>query len=256
MQDYEKLNQSAWDEEVRRNNYWTRPAGGESISLARSGQLRLTLTPDGFMPESWTKRIGTDVLALAAGGGQQGPVLAASGRNVTICDISQAQLEQDRKTAATFGLELRTVNTSMNDLSMLEDESFDTCINPVSLNFVDSLSPVFSEVRRILRPGGTFMFGIANPVMYIFDVKALERGKMKIRYTLPFSSCTSLSDREKRKMAEAKDTFEFSHTLGSVFSSLFSAGFVIEDAYTSPSTFEPVDSFIQDCYLAFLCVRS
>jgi 2-polyprenyl-3-methyl-5-hydroxy-6-metoxy-1,4-benzoquinol methylase len=41
---------------------------------------------------------GADVLCLASGGGQQGPILAATGANVTVFDNSPRQLEQDQRT--------------------------------------------------------------------------------------------------------------------------------------------------------------
>ena len=53
-------------------------------------------------------------------------------------------------------------------------------------------------------------------------------------------------------MAERGDTFEFSHSLDSLIGGLCATGFAIEDFYSDASGFEPVDSFVQDCYLAFL----
>ena len=149
-------------------------------------------------------------------------------------------------------LALRTVRTSMDELDCFEDEAFDSVVNPVSLNFVPDCKEVFTQVRRILVKDGLFLFGVANPIMYIFDVKGLERGRMRIRYTLPFSCDHSLSVRQRRRMAERGDTFEFSHSLQSLVGGLCAAGFAIEDFYSDTSGFEPVDSFVQDCYLAFL----
>jgi len=59
---------------------------------------------------------GKRVLCLAAGGGKHGPLYAAAGANVTVVDISAAQLELDRQVAAERRLELRTVEASMDDL--------------------------------------------------------------------------------------------------------------------------------------------
>lgn len=44
------------------------------------------LVPESWLPENWK---GLDVLGLASGGGQQMPVLAATGANVTSFDFSQ-----------------------------------------------------------------------------------------------------------------------------------------------------------------------
>ena len=247
-----RLNSLAWDGEVEKGNWWTRPASHETIRRAKEGEVEITLTPCRRVPTSWCRRIGHRVLALASGGGQQGPILAASGRDVTVVDLSAAQLEQDRKTAAREDLALRTVRTSMDELDCFEDEAFDCVVNPVSVNFVPDCKEVFTQVRRILVKDGLFLFAVANPIMYIFDVKGLEKGRMRIRYTLPFSSDHSLSERQRRRMAERGDTFEFSHSLDSLIGGLCAAGFAIEDFYSDASGFEPVDSFVQDCYLAFL----
>ena len=49
------------------------------------------------------------MLCLASSGGQQGPILAAAGANVTVFDNSPAQLVQDRSVAQREGLRIDTV---------------------------------------------------------------------------------------------------------------------------------------------------
>ncbi|MFO0262013.1 MAG: class I SAM-dependent methyltransferase, partial [Planctomycetota bacterium] len=61
---------------------------------------------------------GWKVLCLAAGGGRQGPIYAAAGAEVTVVDFSSAMLELDREVAQEKGFNIRTVETSMEDLSM------------------------------------------------------------------------------------------------------------------------------------------
>ena len=250
------VNEKAWDLEVDRGNHWTIPVDGKSIAEAREGRIAMTLTPNRPVPSSWCDMIGHEVLALASGGGQQGPLLAASGRDVTVLDLSSRQLEQDERCARANGLTLRTVKADMGDLSAFEDESFDTVVNPVSLNFHPDIDKVYRQVHRVLRPGGVFMFAIANPVMYMFDVKALERGRMRIRYTLPFSSEKSLSQRQRRHLVDSGDTFEYSHSLESIIGGVCRTGFVIRDFYSDTTDFEPVDSFVNDCYFAMLCIKT
>jgi 2-polyprenyl-3-methyl-5-hydroxy-6-metoxy-1,4-benzoquinol methylase len=70
------------------------------------------------------------VLCLAAGGGQQGPVLAAAGAAVTVFDNSPRQLGRDEEVAAREGLATRTVLGDMRDLSAFPDASFDVVFNP------------------------------------------------------------------------------------------------------------------------------
>src|SRR5690348_12552434 len=56
---------------------------------------------------SWlpTDLTGKDVLCLASGGGQQGPILAAARTRVTVFDDSPRQLGRDQMVAARGGLE-------------------------------------------------------------------------------------------------------------------------------------------------------
>ena len=256
MDNHRMLNERAWDLEVEKGNHWTRPVSSRSIDKARSGCIEMTLTPNRLVPASWCERLGRDVLALASGGGQQGPLIAASGRNVTVLDLSSRQLEQDERTAEANGLSLRTVKADMADLSAFGDGSFDSVVNPVSLNFHPDIDEVYSQVHRVLRPSGLFMFAVANPIMYMFDVGKLEKGRMKIRYTLPFSSQGSLSPAQRRRMARRGDTFEYSHTLETIIGHLCRTGFSIIDFYSDTSDFEPVDSYVQDCYIAMLCIKT
>ena len=69
-------------------------------------------------------------LCLAAGGGRQGPLYAAAGACVTVVDISAGMLELDRRVAAERGLQLRLVQSSMEDLSMFAEGEFDVVIAP------------------------------------------------------------------------------------------------------------------------------
>ena len=256
MNEIEKLNSMAWDEEKERNNWWTRAVSRDETDKARIGSFSISITPVKKLPQHWMEKIIGKVLALASGGGQQGPLLAAAGYDVTVVDISQKQLEQDKAVAERDNLEIRTVRASMNDLSMFDTDEFDTVICPVSINFVEDCGKVFQQVSRVLKEGGRFMFGTANPVMYIFDVAKLEKGRMKIKYTLPFSAMRSLSVKERNRLMKDRGTFEFSHTLDSVIGGLCTAGFIIDDFYSDTSGFEPVDSYIQDCYLAFSAVKT
>ena len=109
-QDILSYNRRAWDRQVERGNPWTVPVSPEVIARARRGDWSIVLTPTKPVPADWFSPLeGLDVLCLASGGGQQGPILAAAGANVTVFDNSPAQLAQDRLVAETEGLTLETV---------------------------------------------------------------------------------------------------------------------------------------------------
>ena len=118
------FNQRAWDRLVESGNRWTVPVSSEAIAKARDGDWQLVLTPSLPVPASWFPSLTfCRVLCLASGGGQQGPILAAAGANVTVFDASDKQLSQDRMVADRDGLSLQTIQGDMADLSCFEDLS-------------------------------------------------------------------------------------------------------------------------------------
>ena len=67
---------------------WTRPFGTDVIDAARQGDFPVVLISTRLAPREWFphEMQGVDILCLASGGGQQGPMLAAAGPNVTVFD--------------------------------------------------------------------------------------------------------------------------------------------------------------------------
>src|SRR5215211_6740428 len=117
--DIRSYNRDAWNREVEGGeNRWSKPVSSELIAKAKLGEFSIVLTENKPVPFEWFPAIvGADILCLASGGGQQGPILAAAGAYVTVFDNSPAQLKQDQLVAERDGLELRTVLGDMRDLS-------------------------------------------------------------------------------------------------------------------------------------------
>lgn len=145
-------NKNAWNSEVESGNPWTVPVDAETIQRARAGDWRILLTPTKSVPDKWLCSVsGKKVLCLASGGGQQGPILAAAGAEVTVLDASERQLAQDRNVAERDGLPLSTILGTMTDLSRFKDGSFDLIVHPVSNCFVEDVRPVWTEAYRVLK---------------------------------------------------------------------------------------------------------
>jgi SAM-dependent methyltransferase len=231
-------NRMAWDREVERGNQWTVPVSREAIAAARQGQWEILLTPSKPVPREWFPGLeGLDVLCLASGGGQQGPILAAAGAKVTVLDNSPRQLAQDRFVAERDSLAVTTVEGDMADLSMFSDQSFDLIVHPVSNVFVPDVRPVWAEAFRVLRRGGALLAGFDNPAIHLFDYDLAERtGILQVKYVLPYSDLTSLSEEERqRRVIDQGFPLEFSHTLEDQIGGQLDVGFVItgfyEDSY-------------------------
>lgn len=222
-------NRSAWDRQAAAGDQWTRGVSPEMVSAARKGDLSgVVLIGHKPIVRDWLPADlqGVRILGLAAGGGQQGPLLAAAGAVVTIFDNSPAQLERDREVAEREGLSLETVLGDMRDLSAFDDESFEVVLNPVSNLFCPELGPVWRECYRVLRPGGSLLTGFLNPDLYVFDADALdERGEFVVRHALPYSDTESLTAEE---LADRADwPLEFSHTMTEQIGGQAAAGFAI-----------------------------
>ncbi|MFF2138979.1 class I SAM-dependent methyltransferase [Streptomyces sp. NPDC058193] len=223
-------NRAAWDRYVQEGNEWSRPVSAEEVARARSGDWSVVLIGHEPVDRSWLPAdlAGKDVLCLASGGGQQGPILAAAGARVTVLDNSPRQLGQDRMVAARDGLDLRTVLGDMRDLSTFGDATFDVVFHPVSNLFVPDVATVWRECFRTLRPGGTLLAGFLNPDAYLFDHEALdERGELVVVHTLPYSDVTHYSAEERATKFGADAALEYSHTLTDQIGGQLAAGFVL-----------------------------
>ena len=185
-------NRAAWDKQVENGNEWTVPFSDQVIGDARRGVWQILLTDSKPVPRDWFREL--DVLCLASGGGQQGPVLAGAGARVTAFDTSPRQLEGDRTVAQRHNLELTTVEGGMRDLSAFQSESYDLIFHPVTNIFVPEIRPVWSEAFRVLKHGGTMLAGIVNPIMYTFDNKLVDEQRViQVKYALPYSDITSIT---------------------------------------------------------------
>ncbi|WP_428390498.1 class I SAM-dependent methyltransferase [Lichenicoccus sp.] len=240
MDDIGGLNRDGWNRLVDENNVWTRPVSPDLIARARSGDWALILTPNKLAPRDWFGEVtGKDILCLASGGGQQGPVLSAAGANVSVFDASPKQLAQDAMVAARDGLTLTTQIGFMHDLGCFADGSFDLVFHPVSNCFAPEIEPVWRECFRVLRPGGALLAGFMNPHVYLFDLDAQERGELLARFDLPYADSRDLPADELDRLVARDHIVEFSHSLETQIGGQLRAGFMLthffEDTDLEPS---------------------
>jgi len=243
--DIREHNRSAWDQQVKTGNEWTVPVSPETIQAARQGEWEIVLTPTRVVPRSWFPPLaGARVLCLAGAGGQQGPILAAAGAIVTVFDNSPNQLNQDRMVAEREGLGIELIEGDMRDLSVIQNNTFDLIFHPCSNVFIPDIQPVWEESFRVLQPGGTLLSGIVNPVMYIFDNQKMDQGIFEVRYSLPYSDLTSLTQAELNQYIQNNEPLEFSHTLEEQIGGQLKAGFLISGFYEDCSPKYPLCTYM------------
>ena len=225
--DTTKFNRQAWDNIATSRREWFTAATADQIDAAGRGDFSIRLTATKPVPEDWIGDVkGKRILALAAGGGHQGPILAAAGAEVTVVDLSEGQLAIDRKLASKHSLAIETIQADMADLSQVADSAFDMVINPCSVNFVQHVAPVWREASRVLRPLGILITGLIQPVNFLFDPVKRDRGKLKVRFRIPYSDLDLPGD-ELAKTIGPERPIDFGHSLQDLIGGQLDAGLVL-----------------------------
>jgi SAM-dependent methyltransferase len=248
------VNKAAWDGAVDEGTSpYTQVVSSEQITEARQGKWELFLSDCKPVPKSWFPNLnGLKVLCLASGGGQQAPIFAALGAEVTSLDASPKQLAQDRFVAERDKLSIRTIEGDMADLSAFGDESFELIYNPPSTLFVPHLEPIWRECYRVLSPGGVLITAFMNPDEFVFDPDALDNeGVFVVKYPLPYVEHETLSPEALEERIRNKEMFHFSHSLEAQLGGLTQAGFVITGFYEDRRSEEdgnPIRHFMPSIY--------
>lgn len=210
-------NARAWDKLARERVALSRPAADADFR-----EPLKTVDPLGWLGPSIAEK---HVLCLAAGGGRQSALYAAAGARVTVVDVSSEMIALDRAVAAERGLNIRVLQASMDDLSMLADSQFDIVVHPVSTCYVPDVVPVFREVARVTRPGGIYVSQHKSPVS--LQAKPLAEGA-GVRLVEPYYRSGPLPATEPNRVRE-NGTLEYLHRWEELLGGMCRAGFVIED---------------------------
>jgi len=205
---------------------WNRLAEGSPFArVATDEECRdplKTLDSRGWLPPSVQ---GLDVLCLAAGGGWQSILYASAGARVTVLDLSPGMLRLDEREADRRHLSVRTIEGSMDDLSMLAEASFDIVHQPVSTCYVASVAAVYREIARVARDDALYISQHKQPTSlqvthrdardrYVIGVEYYRRGPLPVA-----------ADTVYREVGAT----EYLHRWEELVGDLCRAGFVIED---------------------------
>jgi SAM-dependent methyltransferase len=228
MDELAGYNKDRWDELVRSDVEYSRPW----LDLDRTS-ARERLDPHGMLDEI----AGKDVLCLASGGGQQSAAFGVLGAQVTVFDLSDAQLEGDRAAAAHYGIPMRAIQGDIRDLSPLEGDTFDIVYEEYSLEFVPDVRPVFGEVARVIRPGGLYYLGFGNPFTHSsVDDEAWDGESYPLKYPyIDGEETTHLDPKwgywdvetQDGRTIKVESPKEYRHALSTLLNGLIGQGFVL-----------------------------
>ena len=206
---------------------WNRLAdtGSQFAHVATDEELRepiKTLDGRGWLPPSVK---GLNVLCLAGGGGWQSILYAVAGANTTVVDLSPSMLQLDRRESEKRGVSVRIIEGSMDDLSMLDEASFDIVHQPVSTCYIPDIARVYGEIARVTKDGGMYISQHKQPTSlqitrrdqqdhYVIGIEYYNGG--------PLPATADVSYREKGAV-------EYLHRWDQLVGELCRSGFVLED---------------------------
>lgn len=248
MTDFISANQKAWDKQAESQQAWSIPVDSQTIHDAKQGNWQVHLTPTPVDTTWLGDIVGKKILCLASAGGQQAPVLAAAGANVTVFDFSQQQLEQDKMVAERDNLILDIVQGDMRSLHMFADETFDIIFHPISNLYIPDVNPVWQECYRVLKPSGRLLSSFFNPIVFISERNKQydEQGMIKPRYTMPYSELATLSAEQIAQKQAKQEAFVFGHSLTDLIGGQLKVGFHITGF---KEDWQPHPRFVVDNYL-------
>lgn len=248
MDDVARYNQERWKALAAANALFSRPR----LDLDRETARKLICWVEFFGSLE-----GKDVLCLAGGGGQQSAAFALLGANVTVVDLSEEQLEGDRRAARHYDLSIKAVQGDMRDLSLFKPGSFDIAYQPYSINFVPDCGEVFRQVARVLRREGSYHVAFANP----FTMSARQSDWNGAGYVLkgPYEQGATITYEDQEWVydrgtdLEIRKPVEYRHNLGTIVNELVAAGFSVRglsdssdmhpDAQAAPGSWEHYTAF-------------
>jgi SAM-dependent methyltransferase len=210
-------NRRAWDALVRDKQRFTTPAADEDLRDPLG-----TSDPLGWLGGNVS---GKRLLCLASGGGRQSAIYAAAGALVTVVDLSPEMLAIDRQVAAERGLNVTTIEASMDDFSALATASFEIVLQPVSTCYLPEVLPVYREVARVTMPGGLYLSQHKQPASLQATATPSPGGYELTEAYYRQGPLPAVNGSQHRE----EGTLEFLHRWEELLGGLCRSGFVIED---------------------------
>ncbi|BCR35156.1 class I SAM-dependent methyltransferase [Mariniplasma anaerobium] len=223
--DFVKINEKTVDEWCKQGWEWGKPIDHQTYINATKGKWDVVLTPNIVVPKDWFLPFkGLRVLGLASGGGQQMPIFAALGAQVTVFDLSDEQLKSERIVQQREGYDITIIKGDMTKKLPFKDESFDLIFHPVSNVYVKDVYHVFKECSRVLRKGGLLLSGLDTGTNFIVD-----ESETQIVHKLPFDPLVHQDQYDF--MIKNDYGMQFSHTVEEQIKGQLQAGFELLDIF-------------------------
>jgi SAM-dependent methyltransferase len=235
MRDYRAVTRDAWAFLVENGCDSTQPYGPNEFAAARNW-----LDSRGWIP--W-KRVRS-VLCLACGGGQQAPLFASTGCDVTLLDLSPEQLRIDQQAARQHQFSIHCIEGDMLRMQSLYGRDFDLVYQAVSACYVPDVKKLYREVFRVLKPGGYYYVHHWNPVhVQLAESGAWDGGAYRVgRPQTPGKPVSAAMAWDETTGQPTRNCWHYIHPLSHLIGGLCDAGFSIlhfDESQDADPTAEP-----------------
>ncbi len=205
-----------WEELEEEGGLWQRCPSDPDIAFAGGG-LGLAREVVGAVP-------GKDVCIVGSGDNHAAFAFSGMGANVTSVDISERRLAVASKRAGHLRLPIKFVQADAADLSLIGNAEFDLVFSSNGFFvWIADLQAVFSEMYRILRPGGHYVCYDIHPFQRPWKDQVLP-----IEVAKPYWETGPFKDRKE-------GAFRFNWTLADILNPLTTAGFILRRILESPA---------------------
>lgn len=135
-----------------------------------------------FRKEAWKKQLlqhfdgkkNQKVLDIGTGPGFFACILSEEGQQVTAIDRSEGMLSHARNNAKHLGVNPEFLAMDVNQLEF-EEESFDVIVSRNVTWTLEHPEKVYTEWKRLLKPGGKILIYDANWQLQFFDQELRKR---------------------------------------------------------------------------------
>ena len=160
-------------EKLEREKRW---AGGDGYNRYITGEFQ------SFRKDAWKKQLerhfearkGLKILDVGTGPGFFACILSEEGQKVTAIDSSDGMLAHARKNAELLGVSPEFRKMDVNNLEF-PDDTFDALVMRNVTWTLEHPERVYTEFKRILKPGGKLLIYDANWQMHYFDPEKMKR---------------------------------------------------------------------------------
>ncbi len=164
---------------------------------------------------------GKKILEIGCGGGQCSIAFAKQGATCTGIDISQEQLNYAEALAKKNKVKITFMKGDIQNLKGIRSHSQDIVFSAYALQYVPHLTKCFTEVHRVLKNKGLFVFSVGTP---FFDIVNRDTHKVVKSY----HKLRKVKNVEIWPDGYKHIFVEYQRKISDIFNSLIDADFTVE----------------------------